>query len=196
MAFSPTIETMEDNEGNHIIEGYALKYDVLSQPLYWVFREKINPRALDETDMEDVVATLNHNFEKLLGRNVSKTLELVNRDDGLYYRILPPKSGAGPEALELIGRGDIRGSSFIFTIESDKWENLDTEDETREILKIRKIYEVGPVINPAYVQTTADTAKRSHDKYQEQNKPPERKKEPWKVAHALYELEVQKLKIN
>lgn len=160
MPFAPVLEKRQEPEGREVIAGYALKYNVLSQTM-WGMREKIDPGALDGCDMSDVLCTLNHNFDKLLGRNTSGTLTLKADDVGLYYEVEPPATGAGPETLELIARRDITGSSFMFWVREDKWENIDTEDEIRTILKIEKIFELGPVVNPAYLQTEADVVMRS-----------------------------------
>ena len=52
-----------------------------------------------------------------------------------------------------IERGDITGMSFMFRIKEQKWENLDTPNPTRRILKISKVYEVSAVNTPAYEKT-------------------------------------------
>lgn len=180
-AFAPTLEVREEG-GKKTIQGYALKFNVLSRMLAWGFREKIDPRALDNTDFSDVIATFNHNLSKLLGRSNDKvsTLTLEKREEGLYYKIQPPASGSGPEAVESIERGDVDGSSFIFEINTrgDSWITDDDGIEIRTILDIRKIFEVSPVIFPAYKETEAKVAKRSYDEYKAgQEEEEEEKKE-------------------
>lgn len=172
MPFAPSageVRATEDSDGQRYIEGYALKFGQRSQLLYDWFYEEIDPRALDNCDMTDVLSTLNHNFSNYLGRNASSSsLELEKRDDGLYYKVAVPDTPAGEEAYYLVNRGDVRGSSFIFTAKANKWEELDEGHELRTVLEIDRIYELGPVLNPAYLQTTADVAKRSMEEYYKQ----------------------------
>lgn len=49
-----------------------------------------------------------------------------------------------------ISRGDISGMSFTFMIDTEEWEELDTEKPTRRIKAFAKIYEVSVVTFPAY----------------------------------------------
>ena len=53
-----------------------------------------------------------------------------------------------------IQRGDIDGMSFMFTVERDEWENLESDHPTRHIRKIGKVFEVSAVTFPAYPETT------------------------------------------
>jgi phage head maturation protease len=64
---------------------------------------------------------------------------------------------------EYINRKEITSSSFAFTIENDVWEDYDTETKKRTILKIHRLYDVSPVFNPAYTDTSV--GKRSLDEY-------------------------------
>jgi HK97 family phage prohead protease len=53
-----------------------------------------------------------------------------------------------------VKRGDISGMSFMFTVEEDKWEDLDSDYPTRHILSFAKVFEVSAVTFPAYEQTS------------------------------------------
>lgn len=198
MPFAPSLEVRESADGKKYIRGYALKFNDLSQRLYGLFKEKIDPRALDNTDMEDVLSTLNHNFEKLLGRTASGTLSIKRDDTGLFYEIDPPNTASGNEALELISRGDIKGSSFIFDLNDrgEKWEKDDAGDDLRTLTDIRRIYELGPVVNPAYLSTEAGVAKRSNEEWhKETDQQMQPKPAPSvQVRHLLYQAEALKLK--
>jgi len=133
--------------GKRYIRGYALKYNVLSQLLFGEFRERILDGALDDCDLSDVACTMNHDKDLLLGMNQSGTLRLERDVIGLYYEVIPPNTKAGNSAMELVSRGDISGSSFIFEVADDgeKWEK-EGNYLVRTILKIKKIWEVGPVV--------------------------------------------------
>ena len=52
-----------------------------------------------------------------------------------------------------IKRGDITGMSFMFTIDEERWENLESEHPTRHIIKIGQVFEVSAVTFPAYEST-------------------------------------------
>ena len=41
-----------------------------------------------------------------------------------------------------VQRGDITGMSFLFSVDKEEWENLESEHPTRHILKIGTVVEV------------------------------------------------------
>jgi HK97 family phage prohead protease len=110
-----------------------------------------------------VVALFNHDSNIVLGRSSSGTLELSSDEKGLKYVVTPPVSRA--DVLELIQRRDVRGSSFAFTVEP-KNESFRTGEDGKAIRQIREVsglYDVGPVLNPAYPSTSASVAMRSYE---------------------------------
>ena len=50
------------------------------------------------------------------------------------------------------------GMSFMFTVDGDSWEDLDTESPKRTITSIRKVFEVSAVAFPAYEGTDIQAA--------------------------------------
>jgi phage head maturation protease len=48
--------------------------------------------------------------------------------------------------------------SFMFAVDSDKWDDFDSDYPKRTILGIRKVYEVSAVAFPAYPQTDIQAA--------------------------------------
>ena len=157
------VETRSD--GRAAIVGYAAVYNRLSLDLGG-FREEILPGAFDRILSKrgkDVVALFNHDSNIVLGRSSSGTLELSSDDKGLKYVVTPPVSRA--DVLELIQRRDVRGSSFAFTVEP-KNESFRTGEDGKAIRQIREVsglYDVGPVLNPAYPSTSASVAMRSYE---------------------------------
>jgi len=190
MPFPLELEARQNEKGETVIRGYALKFGVKSQEIYG-FREMIDPHALDNTDLSDVVSTLNHNVNNLLGRNTNNTLTLMRDPNGLLYEVIPPPTQVGRDVVELLKRGDINGSSFVFTVREDKWETLDDGTELRTVLDIEKIYELGPVVSPAYLDTDATVAKRSLEQYRNSKK---QTNVPASVKHARARLEALKIK--
>jgi phage head maturation protease len=66
--------------------------------------------------------------------------------------------------LELIQRRDVRGSSFAFTVDT-RGEQFVTDEKggaVRQIREVSGLYDVGPVLVPAYPSTTAGVAMRSY----------------------------------
>ena len=157
------VETRSD--GRAAIVGYAAVYNRLSLDLGG-FKEEILPGAFDRILAKrgkDVVALFNHDSNIVLGRSSSGTLELSSDDKGLRYVVTPPVSRA--DVLELIQRRDVRGSSFSFTVDP-KNESFRTAEDGKAVRQIREVsglYDVGPVLVPAYPQTSAGVAMRSYE---------------------------------
>ena len=86
----------------------------------------------------------------------------VFRNDALKYEFDAPKTALGNELLEMLRRNDISASSFAFTVANggDAWEKRDGK-YYRTIKKIDRLFDVSPVYNPAYSETTV--ACRSFD---------------------------------
>lgn len=159
-----TIEIRKNEDGTETrtIEGYGVVFNQYSHDLGW-FKEKINRNAFEGVDMSDVVATVNHDFNLIMARTTN-TLQLTIDDYGVKYRFDAPNTTAGDDLLENVRNGNITGSSFMFTVEEDRWTFKTKSDEIdeREVLKVGRLIELGPVTMPAYPQTTA-SAKRSYE---------------------------------
>jgi HK97 family phage prohead protease len=156
--FDPKLVRVETRDGERpLIRGLGVVFGQRSED-FGGFFEVIHPNALDETDMSDVRALFNHDPNKLLGRTTSGTMRLKRTDRGLEYEIDPPDTPTGNEVRAMIERGDLTGSSFSFTLPArGGWAIEELEDGTliRSILKIERLYDVGPVTFPAYPQTEA-----------------------------------------
>lgn len=162
VAGTVNVEKRESNGAtiNHIV-GYACVFDKWSDDLGW-FKEKVDRNAYSEADMADVVALFNHDNNLLLARTAS-TLTLTVDDVGLRYEFDAPDTTAGRDLVTNIELGNVRGSSQRFIVKSDAWKYAqnDGELDERTILLFKKIIDVGPVVFPAYADTSV--AKRSHD---------------------------------
>ena len=116
--------------------------------------ERIAPTAFDEIEGRDVRSMFNHEPDLLLGRTTNGTLELSVDDIGLRYRVTPPDTQAGRDVRELVRRGDVDGSSFMFEVTGEEFEKRDGV-VYRTITRVN-LYEVGPVTFPAYEATTSE----------------------------------------
>jgi HK97 family phage prohead protease len=75
---------------------------------------------------------------------------------GMSIRVdLDTKNNADAKSLySAVERGDLSGMSFMFAVDKDIWEDLDSEHPTRHITAISKVFEVSAVTFPAYEATS------------------------------------------
>lgn len=159
-AFNFEIRANEEKEGR--IEGRAIVYDQRTN-MGW-YDEIIESGALEGADLKDVRMLVNHNTDMIpLARsrnnNKNSTMQLTVDDDGLFIRAdLDIENNADARSLySAVGRGDVSGMSFMFTVDGDKWDDQDSEHPTRTITRFSKIFEVSAVTWPAYEQTSIST---------------------------------------
>lgn len=145
-----------------MVEGYAIVFNKRSKDLGG-FTEEIEPSAVDGVlERSDILALLNHDEARgVLARSTNGvgTLELIADNFGVKYRYEAPDTVLGDEVLSGIRRGDIRTSSFAFSVnpEEDRknWEKQQDGTYLRKIKKFEKIYDVSCVYREAYADTTA-----------------------------------------
>lgn len=156
----------EGNAESRRISGYAIVFDSESRVLCdWggEFVETIERDAVSEELIAnaDVKCLFNHNREALLARSNKGegTLTLTIDEVGLRYEFDAPNTIDGDKVLELVRRGDIVGSSFAFSCAGDDacryYEDADGMLH-RVVRRITGLYDVSPVIDPAYTQTSVE----------------------------------------
>ena len=125
------------------------------------FDEIIEPGALDLTDLKDVRFLVNHDTNMIpLARsrnnNENSTMQLMPDDEGMIIRTnLDIENNADAKSLySAVSRGDISGMSFMFTVDKDSWDDIDSEHPTRHVRSIKRVFEVSAVTFPAYSQTS------------------------------------------
>lgn len=151
----------EETESGGVIVGRPIVYD--SRTDLGPFDEIIELGALDECDLTDVRFLVNHDTSKIpLARsrrnNGSSTMHLSVDQYGLAIRVkLDIENNVEARALySAVQRGDITGMSFMFSIDEERWDNLDSDHPIRHILKIGTVIEVSAVTFPAYEGTEID----------------------------------------
>lgn len=160
-----------------VITGKAVVFDQQSQLLGWM-KEIIRSKAFDNCDMSDVVCVKNHDDNQLLGRTPD-TLTLEKRADGLYFVAYPPATQCAKDCIEEIRAKMLKGCSFRFQVTpgTSDWEvDPETGVDIRTVNSIYKLYDVGPVTFPAYLQTTTDVAKRDQESWKAQHDTLQREK--------------------
>jgi uncharacterized protein len=153
------------------VEGTGIVFNRLSEDLGG-FQEIILPESIDGVvEKSDVLALLNHDSSRgLLARSIKNkgSLKLESDTNALRYSFDSPKYPLGDELIEGIKRGDIKGSSFAFTVADEEWDWKRKPIPLRTIKKIDMLYDVSPCYRPAYADTTV--ALRNLDKLKEEHK--------------------------
>lgn len=157
-AFSFEIRAGE-NEGKHTLTGRPIVFGSKTD-LGW-YDEVIKAGALDLTDLKDVRFLVNHNTDMIpLARsrnnNESSTMQMTVVPEGMDIRVdLDTENNAESKSLySAVSRGDISGMSFMFTVDADSWDDMESDHPTRTITKIGKVFEVSAVTFPAYEATS------------------------------------------
>lgn len=149
---------VDEETGNTII-GRPIVYDQKTNLGY--FEEVIERGALNGANLKDVLFFVNHDTSKIpLARsrnnNKSSTMQLRVNNNGLEIEAkLDVENNSEAKSLySAISRGDITGMSFMFNIDEEEWENLDSDLPLRHIKKISIVREVSAVCFPAYEATS------------------------------------------
>ncbi len=159
-AFEFEVRAEQNEEHGHYLSGQPIVYNEKTD-LGW-YDEIIDEGALTETDLRDVRFLINHNTDMIpLARsrnnNANSTMQMeVVPGAGMSIRVdLDTENNTEARSLySAVERGDISGMSFMFTVDGDTWEDLDSEHPTRHIRAISKVFEVSAVTFPAYEATS------------------------------------------
>jgi HK97 family phage prohead protease len=139
------------------LEGYAAVFG--AEARIGSFVETIRRGAFSASlkDARDVVALVDHDAGRVLGRTRSGTLRLSEDTRGLAFSVDLPETQAARDLLALAERGDIGGASFAFTVAKDgeHW----TGD--RRELRAVTLHEISVVQSwPAYAETSVHARSR------------------------------------
>lgn len=147
----------DENEG-YKITGRPIVYN--SRTNLGLFDEIIDPGALNSADLTDVRFLVNHDTSKIpIARsrrnNGNSTMQLSVDEQGLRIRVrLDIENNSEARSLySAVQRGDITGMSFMFSVDDEDWENLESDHPTRHVRKIGSVVEVSAVTFPAYEST-------------------------------------------
>lgn len=141
-------------EQSSLITGYAAVFNSKTSIGGW-FDEIIEPGAFARSLSEkgDVRALFNHNWDNVLGRTKSGTLQLEEDNRGLKFEIELPNTSVGRDLAESMSRGDINQCSFGFWITEETWD-YSVDPALRTIHEV-ELYEISVVSIPAYDDTEA-----------------------------------------
>lgn len=148
------VRASSDGKG---ITGYAAVFNQRAD-LGWML-EVVMPGAFTDclaTD-PDVRALFNHNPDIVLGRTKSGTLRLKEDNRGLQFDVDLPDTQAGRDVRASIARGDVDQCSFGFTVDEQTWREEKNDagemETTRELVAVT-VYDISPVVFPAYEGTS------------------------------------------
>ena len=200
-SFDFDITASENEERGKYIEGRAIVYNQRTN-LGW-YDEIIAADALKDTDLRDVRLLVNHNTDMIpLARsrnnNANSTMQLTVDEEGLLIRAnLDTENNNDAKALySAVERRDLDGMSFMFVVDKDAWDDLESDHPTRTITGIKRVLEVSGVTFPAYSATSLqargladalDSAKASLESAKAEAREIERKKQRIRIL-----TEVQK----
>ena len=158
-SFNFEVRADQNEEHGHFLAGRPIVYDARTD-LGWC-DEIIENGALDGADLKDVRFLINHNTDMIpLARsrnnNENSTMQLSVDENGMEIRVdLDIENNTDAKNLySAVERGDLDGMSFMFTVDGDRWDDIESEHPTRTITKLGKVFEVSAVTFPAYEQTS------------------------------------------
>lgn len=171
----PMLEMRMEGDKPRMLSGYGAVFYRENEPgtEYWLWTdlvERIMPGAFDRALREDDVrAFFNHAPDTILGRRALKpedTLRLSVDNVGLRYEI--DFDAADPDHQRIFPKVHTRkvdGSSFMFVPTNEVWRKItDANDNTIDVIEVVEVrlWEVGPVVFPAYEGATSETRRRMH----------------------------------
>lgn len=195
-AFNFEVRAEQDEEHGHFLTGQPIVYNERTD-LGW-YDEIIDEGALAETDLRDVRFLVNHNTDMIpLARsrnnNANSTMQMeVIEGRGMAIRVnLDTENNADAKSLySAVERGDISGMSFMFIVDKDSWDDIDSDHPTRHIRSISRVFEVSAVTFPAYEATSIqarglsealESAKTSLESVRAERRKKEAKKQKIKI---------------
>lgn len=163
------VQWREAQSGNALIfEGHAAVFDERSEVLYdmWgPFREILRPGAFAEViaanqrgDEDTKFLGINHDRNQPLARVGNQTLELEEDDVGLLVRATLAATRYAQDLRVLLESRTVHQMSFTFTVAPDgaTWRyDYDNDGDLREVTNVARLFDVSPVVYPAYPQTDA-----------------------------------------
>lgn len=185
------LRTLNNDNDEMIVEGYALRFDEPSEILYSngiKFIETIKRNSFTDEQLDDLKLLAEHDYSRILARASAGTLETKITDEGLWFRAKIVPTTYGRDVYENLKHKNIVSCSFGFEVEKDG-DTVTLDKKTglyqRALNKIKRISEITLTSMPAYKSTSVSV--RSVNEADEQLKEQVKKK---------LELELDLLKLK
>ena len=167
-SFSFEVRAEQSEQHGTFITGTPIVFNQATD-LGWC-EETISPRALDGTDLKDVRFLVGHNtgmipLARSRNNNENSTMQMTVTDRGMEIRV-DLDTENNPRAKELysaVKRGDISGMSFMFVVDKDSWDDIESDYPKRTVRHIKTVLEVSAVAFPAYPGTDLKIQAASED---------------------------------
>lgn len=151
--------TTETRDGDGFtLEGYAAVFDTPTRIDSWegTFDEQIQRGAFDKTlQARKPVVQFDHGHDIATGSVPIAAIEQITEDErGLYVRARMFDNPRVEPIRQAIAGGAIDGMSFRFRVTREDWSSRDSTDVQLRTIREVDLYEVGPVVFPAYEATS------------------------------------------
>jgi HK97 family phage prohead protease len=149
-------ELAEDSNDGFTLEGYAAVFDTPTRIDSWEgqFDEQLSRGAFSKTINErKPVLQFDHGKDVATGSVPIGAIEQLREDDqGLFVRARLHDNTRVEPIRQAIASGAIDGMSFRFRVLREDWD--ETGDVPMRTIREVELYELGPVVFPAYEATT------------------------------------------
>lgn len=160
-------QQQQDKQQPKTIEGYALLFNSPSKDLGG-FVEVIDPKALDNVDLSNVIMLDQHDYSKPLASVKAGTLKLDTDDKGLHFTAtLDDSVSYANDAYQNVKSGNVDSMSFRFDIDDggDEFTRDESGKVVRTIKQVKDLFEVSTVTVPAYDDSNVQVDKRSYEEF-------------------------------
>jgi HK97 family phage prohead protease len=168
-SFDFTVLRADSEDDGLTLEGYASVFDTPTE-IYdhmGAYTETVARGAFTKTLSERTpVLQFDHGRHPMIGSIPLGVIQRATEDEhGLFVRARLSDNWLVQPVREAIRDGAITGMSFQFEVLRDDWNDDSTERTIREV----KLYEVGPVVYPAYETTTVGVRSEIQDLLADEN---------------------------
>ena len=160
--FGFEVRAENNDEHGNFLSGRPIVFNEPTDMGGW-YQEVIDRGALDNTDLRDVRFLVGNDTSMIpLARsrrnNANSTMQMEIDENGMAIRVdLDTENNSEARALySAAKRQDLDGMSFMFTVDGEEWENLESDYPTRHIRSIGRVFEVSAVAFPAYEGTSLE----------------------------------------
>lgn len=153
-SFDFAVTRSETDDDGLTLEGYASVFNTPTSIRDWEgeYVETVAPGAFTKTLSERTpILQFDHGTHPMIGSIPLGVVQTAREDDhGLFIRSRLSDNWLVQPVRDAIADGAITGMSFQFEVLKQEWSQDRSERTIREV----KLYEVGPVVWPAYEQTS------------------------------------------
>lgn len=148
------LRAAKNDDGTTTISGYAVTFNQPSQPIPFI--EYIDDHALDNVDFSKTLLLYGHDFNKILARADSHTLNIKVDQHGLFFTATLADTTLANDVREDIIAGNLKGCSFGFDIapNGDSWDTDKDGNTIHYVNKISNVAELTITPIPAYTSTS------------------------------------------